>query len=338
MWWDELKRLPEAQGVNRAQFETEIKPAAEPVVMRGLVSDWPAIAAARDGAEALAGHLKARSAEQPLDVWIAEAGLNGRFFYGEGLKGLNHRRERSTVGGLLDRLVRDEASEAPEAAYAGGVPLDRHMPELLAEVPMPLLALETERLTSLWLGNRVRTAAHWDLAQNLAGVIAGRRRFILFPPNSIGDLYVGPIDVTLAGQPTSLVDFHAPDFERFPRFREAMKAARVAELGPGDVIYIPSLWFHHVETLSPVGAMVNFWWRDGPAWMKTPQLTLMHALLTMRDLPPPEKRAWRAFFDHYIFGEDAVGHIPEGARGVMGEMTPENYRRIAGMLAQSLTR
>ena len=338
MWWDELKRLPEAQAVDRARFETEIKPAAEPVVMRELVSDWPAIAAAREGAEALAGHLRARSAEQPLDVWIAEAGLNGRFFYGEGLKGLNHRRERSTVGGLLDRLVRDETSEAPEAAYAGGVPLDRHMPGLLAEVSMPLLADGTERLTSLWLGNRVRTAAHWDLAQNLAGVIAGRRRFILFPPDSIGDLYIGPIDVTLAGQPTSLVDFHAPDFEAFPRFREAMKAARVAELGPGDVIYIPSLWFHHVETLSPVGAMVNFWWRDGPAWMKTPQLTLMHALLTMRDLPPAEKQAWRAFFDHYIFGEDAVAHIPEPARGVLGKMTPETYRRIAGMLAQSLAR
>ncbi|WP_374274115.1 cupin-like domain-containing protein [Brevundimonas sp.] len=338
MWWDELERLPEARGVDRARFEAEIKPAAEPVVMRGLVSDWPAIAAARDGTEALAGHLKVRSREQPLDVWIAEAGLNGRFFYGEGLTGLNHRRERSTVGGLLERLVRDETSAAPEAVYAGGVPLDRHLPELLGEVPMPLLAPETERLTSLWLGNRVRTAAHWDLAQNLAGVIAGRRRFILFPPESIGDLYVGPIDVTLAGQPTSLVDFHAPDFEAFPRFREAMKAARVAELGPADVIYIPSLWFHHVETLSPVGAMVNFWWRDGPAWMKTPQLTLMHALLTMRDLPPPEKRAWRAFFDHYIFGEDAVDHIPEAARGVLGPMTSERRQSLSAVLARSLAR
>lgn len=338
MWWDDLERVPDLTGVDRARFEAELIPAQQPVVMRGLARGWPLVAAGRRS-ESLAAHLRERSAEQPLDVWLAAPELKGRFFYGDDLVGLNHRREKTTVGDLGDRLVRDADIAAPEAVYAGGVPLDRHLPALLAETPMPLLPPDGDRLTSLWLGNRVRTAAHWDLAQNLAAVVAGRRRFILFPPDQIGNLYIGPIDATLAGQPTSLVDFHAPDLDRFPRFAEAMRAARIAELGPGDVIFIPSLWFHHVETLDAVGAMVNFWWREGPDWMKTPQLTLMHALLTLKDLPAAEKPAWRAFFDHYIFGaDDPAAHIPEAARGVLGELTPENRRRIAAMLIQSLQR
>ena len=324
--------------MDRARFEAEAVPAQTPVVLRGLVSDWPIVSAART-APGLADHLRARSAQQPLDVWVAAPEIGGRFFYADDLIGLNHRREKTTVGDLADRLVRDADTAAPEAVYAGGVPLDRHLPALLAETPMPLLPEGGDRLTSLWLSNRVRTAAHWDLAQNLAAVVSGRRRFIVFPPDQVANLYIGPIDATLAGQPTSLVDFHAPDLDRFPRFAEAMLAARVAELGPGDVIFIPSLWFHHVETLDPVGAMVNFWWREGPDWMKTPQLTLMHALLTLKDLPAAEKPAWRAFFDHYIFSaDDPAAHIPAAARGVLGEMTPENRRRIAAMLMASLQR
>ena len=91
-----------------------------------------------------------------------------------------------------------------------------------------------EQLASLWIGNRTRTAAHFDLPQNIACVISGRRRFTVFPIGQLPNLYVGPLDFTPAGQAISLVDFHAPDFERYPRFREALRHAQVAELEPGD--------------------------------------------------------------------------------------------------------
>ena len=78
---------------------------------------------------------------------------------------------------------------------------------------------------------------------------AGHRRFTLFPPEQLANLYVGPLDFTPAGQAISLVDFAKPDFARFPRFAQALQAARVAELGPGDAIFIPSMWWHHIESL-----------------------------------------------------------------------------------------
>ncbi|MES1199058.1 MAG: cupin-like domain-containing protein, partial [Pseudomonadota bacterium] len=222
--------------------------------------------------------------------------------------------------------------------YAGAVNVPAHAPAFADAHPMPLLAAESERLVSLWIGNRGRTAAHWDLPQNLACVIAGRRRFTLFPITQVNNLYIGPLDATIAGQPTSLVDFHKPDFARFPRFREAMAHAAVAELEPGDVLYMPSLWVHHVEALDPFGVMLNFWFRDGPDYLTTPFSTLLHALTTLRDMPADEKARWKVLFEQYIFEEngDPMAHLPAQARGLFGSMTPEHLARIRERLRRSL--
>ena len=57
----------------------------------------------------------------------------------------------------------------------------------------------------IWLGNRSEVSAHFDLSDNIACVVAGRRRFTLFPPDQVANLYVGPLDHTMAGQPASMV-------------------------------------------------------------------------------------------------------------------------------------
>src|SRR3546814_10091609 len=103
--------------------------------------------------------------------------------------------------------------------------------------------------------------------------------------------YLGPIDNTPAGRTVSLVDFDAPDLVAHPRFAEAMAQARTVELDPGDAVFIPSMWWHHVEGLEPFNILVNYWWRDTPAWLGQPQAALHHAILAIRDLPPEEKRS-----------------------------------------------
>ncbi len=137
-----------------------------------------------------------------------------------------------------------------------------------------------------------------------------------------------------------MVDFRQPDFERHPRFREAIAAGQVAELEPGDVLFYPALWWHHVEALEPFNILINYWWNTSPAFMDTPQNTLLHGLLSLRDRPQAEKDAWREVFDYYIFGpaETAGAHLPEAARGNLGPMDDMKARRLRAMLLNKLNR
>ena len=162
----------------------------------------------------------------------------------------------------------------------------------------------------------------------------------MFPPEQIGNLYVGPLDYAPTGAPMSLVQLHAPDFERFPRFREALAHARRAELAPGDALFIPPLWWHNVESLELLNVWVNYWWHASGAPLGTVSGydSLLHAILNIRQLPDPVREAWRALFEHYVFGPQSQvsAHIPEPRRGVLGQLTPADAARLQAQLAQRL--
>ncbi len=335
------ERLPvvsEFTNVSVQRFESDILPAGEPAVMRGLVEDWPIVARARQSAQAVCDYIASFAPQRTVTFFRGDPAIEGRFFYNDDLSGFNFEREETALQDLLRELLALRAADNPPAIYAGAIPLRDELGRLCAENPNPLLDSGIEQLVSLWIGNRGRTATHWDLPQNIACVVAGRRRFTLFPPEQLPSLYVGPLDFTLAGQPVSLADPENPDFERFPRFREALASARVAKLGPGDALYLPSMWFHHVASLDSLGVLVNFWWRDAQQHMFTPLFTLLHAVLSIRDLPPGEREIWRGIFDHYIFsgGEEAMEHVPERARGVYGDLTPERLMRLRAHLLHGL--
>ena len=137
-----------------------------------------------------------------------------------------------------------------------------------------------------------------------------------------------------------MVDLHAPDFGRYPRFREALRNAQVAELEPGDALYIPSMWYHHVEGLDAFNVLVNYWWRETPRFLGQPQDALNHAILSIRDLPEDQKAHWRELFDYYVFGDagEAAAHIPEDARSVLGPMNAESASRMRAFLLRQLSR
>ncbi len=329
----------ERSDLDAATLTADLLRSPEPFVLRGLVNQWPMVQAARRSDREFCDYLRRFGHDTRLGLWRGAPEIDGRFFYNADFTGFNFEREIHRFGDLLDELLANAGHPRAPSLYLGSTELDGSFPGLRQENDLAVLAPHVP-LVSLWLGNRIRVPAHFDLPDNLACVVSGRRRFTLFPPAQVANLYVGPLDLTPAGQPVSLVDLAAPDLERFPRFADALAQAQVVELEPGDAVFIPSQWWHGVEALAPVSALVNFWWRQSPAFMDTPLNTLMHALLTLRDLPPVQRDAWRALFDHYVFDADAqtAAHIPAAARGMLAPMNDTIARRLRSMLLNKLNR
>jgi hypothetical protein len=332
-----LSPIAERGPVDPDTFAREIANEYQPVVLRGQVVAWPAVAAGRTGSRAMADYIGQFDRGRPVEVMVGKPEIAGRFFYNADLSGFNFRREQVPLQMLLAELVKLDGALNPPALYAGAAAAEAHLPGWLAENPMSLPTADAT--ARIWVGNATRVATHYDVSSNLACVVAGRRRFTLFPPEQIANLYVGPLENTIAGQPTSMVNLEAPDLERYPRFAEALQHAVVADLEPGDAIFIPSLWWHNVVATSPVNVLVNYWWEADPETPAFPALA--HALLCVRDAAPAERKAWRTWFDHFVFADDAASvadHLPVASRGVLGAPSVERTRLMKGYLARALAR
>ena len=312
--------------------------STEPVVLRGLVARWPLVRAAIASFDSADAYLRRFYRDATVTAMLGAPDIGGRFFYNQDFTGFNFAPVRARLDAVLAELRGHLRDDVPPAIYVGSTTIDTCLPGLRAENDIDLGSRDA--LASIWIGNRTRIAAHYDLPDNIACVAAGRRRFTLFPPEQVDNLYIGPLDLTPAGQPISLVDFHQPDLHRFPKFADAMRHARVAELAPGDALFIPSMWWHHIEALSPFNVLVNYWWRQSPNYMDTPINALMHALMSVRDLPPGQRRAWQGLFKRYVFEADAetAAHIPPHARGVLNPLDDAAVRALRAQLLKRMNR
>jgi hypothetical protein len=335
----DLPTLPEWHGVTRARFEDEILPRNEPAILRGLVADWPAVARGRESSLAIAQYLADMDNGTPVTALLTPPEEAGRIFYDASMAGFNFLRTLRSISQVLEQVLRYAEFERAPAVAVQSAPIAGCLPGFADANVLPLL--DASVAPRLWFGTAITTPAHFDESHNVACCVAGRRRFTLLPPEQIANLYIGPLDHAPASTPLSLVDFAHPDFERFPRFREALAHARVAELEPGDALYIPPLWWHHVESLARVNMLVNYWWvRTAPGHATPPFAldALMHAVGTLRGLPDAQRQAWRAIFDHYVFdtARDVAGHIPPEHRSVLGTMTADQHAKLRQFLRERL--
>lgn len=328
------------ENVDRDVFLRTIKPDARPAILKGLVGDWPATRAGRASPAALDAYLRPLATATPAPYFEGRAATDRRFFYTAGLDGFNFERKRAPAADILDRLLKLIDTPSPPALYAGALNTAHYFPGFSGDNALPGLIEASAVLESIWIGNDTVIAPHYDNTENIACVVAGRRRFTLFPIEQYPNMYVGPLDFTPAGQPISLVDTRNPDLETFPRFRQALEAAEVAELDAGDAIYIPTLWWHGVESLTSFGMLVNYWWRDVPAHFGACMNALLYGALSLKDLPPAQRQSWKAVFDYLIFQTDGppLAHLPPSAQGIFGDLTEENAARIRAFLAQNLNR
>ena len=317
-------------------FLREVVAGCEPVVLRGLVADWPAVRAAQESPRALMTYLAAFDAGARVEVFFGEAAIAGKYYYGEGLKGFNFERRTMEFRDAMQAIITAVDSPGGKSVYAGSAPCRDCLPGFAQGNAMPLLAPETA--PRIWLGTAANVSSHYDTFDNLACVIAGTRRFTLYPPGLISRLYIGPIDHTMAGPPVSLAASSPQDDERFPLFRDVRDQAWVCELGAGDALYLPKLWWHQVESTGAFNGLVNYWWDGFAAGPDAPYTSLLFAMITIAERPAAEREAWKAFFEHYVFRSHGhpLAHLPAEERGLLGPLKPDNYGNIRARIMQML--
>jgi hypothetical protein len=334
-----FKPIREFSTLDEGAIRGEVIASARPAVLRGLVNAWPAVAAGRRSSAAVVEYLRRFDNGGLVDAIMTPPEVAGRVFYNEAMSGFNFVRNRLPITAVAEQALRYGAFARAPAVAAQSALMRDCLPGFSAE--NPLSVLDSAVLPRIWLGTAITTPTHLDEWNNIGCVVCGRRRFTLFPPEQIANLYIGPLDFAPTGAPMSLVRLHEPDFERFPRFRAALAAAVTADLGPGDAIYIPPLWWHHVESLEPFNLLVNYWWHAGGGAAIGSAAgfdSLLHAILNLRGLPAPVREAWRALFDYYVFGtpSDVSAHIPEQRRGILGDITEADAERLRAGLWQRL--
>lgn len=331
----------ELSGLDAPAIRRDVLSDKRPVILRGFVRDWPAVKQALDSPAALVRYLSRFDSGKAVDALLTAPEIDGQLFYDEDMTGFNFLRNRLPLAAVAEQVLRYAQFPKSPAVAAQSALIRDCLPGFAEENRLSIV--DANVLPRIWLGNRITTPTHVDEWNNIGCVVAGRRRFTLFPPEQITNLYIGPLDFAPTGAPMSLVSLRNPDFARYPKFREALAAAHVAEVGPGDAVFIPPLWWHHVESLERFNVLVNYWWHDkvgDGALADSAFEVLLHGILSIRALPPATRRAWGAFFEQYVFGDDpgATAHIPEQRRGILGTLSAEQLAGLRAHLAKKLGR
>ena len=322
--------------VTAESFARDILPAAQPVLFKGLVRAWPAVRAGLQSPDAMADYLKAMDNGQPTTVLEASPAVKGRFAYGADMRDFNFARRTRTVSAGIDQLINLVDHPNPPYVYIQSAPTPDYLPRFAAENLNPLLPPGIA--PRIWISNGTRAQTHNDHDHNIACVIAGKRVFTLFPPEQLTNLYIGPHDHTPSGRAISLASLEEPDFERFPKLKEAIAHAQVAELEPGDALYLPKYWWHHVQSLTPFNVLINYWWGNSANSVENPQAAFLAGLIALKELSPADRSYWKTMFDHYIFqtSGDPVGHIQPEVQGGLGPATPQVKAEMIRGLMQIL--
>ena len=330
------KEIAAAELTDAEVFLREVAEPCRPVVIRGLVSSWPVVQAAGRSPADFQHYVSQFGTAGEVEVFVGEPRIEGKYYYGENLQGFNFSRERMRLGDAIERIVATSNRAGERTMYVGSLPTEHYLPGFAADNKLSIL--KPGIAPRIWLGHASNVSAHYDTMDNVACVVAGERRFTLFAPETIDRLYIGPIDRTMAGQPVSLAASAPADDERYPLFREVRQQASVAELRPGDAIYIPKLWWHQVQATSPFNALVNYWWDAFSAGPDAPSMALLLSMITIAERPPAERQAWKAFFEHFVFRSKGhpLAHLPESQHGVLGPLEPSNYPKIRALVMQML--
>ena len=331
-----IAKIIEWTNVTKELFQNEILPLNQPAVLKGLIKDWPAVGKSLESNQSIIEYLCSYDQGQQVPALIAPPEVKGRFDYQPDLKRFNFERSNQPLLKMLNDLFKLTEHPNPPAFSIQGLDLDEFLTGFSTKNKQSLL--DEHETARIWIGNKTTTRTHYDHVDNLACVVTGNRKFTLFPHEQLVNLYVGPLLSTPAGPPVSMVDLAEPDFEKYPKFEQALESAQENVLEPGDAIYIPYLWWHNVESLDTFNVLVNYLWSKTKPSEVAPYQCLMHSMLSFPELPEYQRKIWRTVFDHYVFQlEGKPGtHLPDDLQDIVTQLSDEQRQKLRNLLGQGL--
>lgn len=327
-----MKPIEEWSNISQGEFESQIRGQNRPIVMRGLVKDWPVVAAALRGDKECADYICGFADDGLHRAALLPNEFEGRIHYNENVDGVNFTWETASLREYFDVLFNEFNSPKPMSIALQSLQIPNRL--LGFDAANPRRFAPDTAMPHMWIGNKLRVATHADTVDNLACCVAGKRRFTIFPPEQVANLYIGPLHFTPAGPPISMVHLDAPDFEKYPNFKNALEHAQYVDLLPGDALYLPYRWYHHVESFENLNILVNYWWSDARKDTGSPLGAFLHALISLSTLPNHERDAWGHIFDHYVFEKngDPWEHLPPHAKSIFANADPKDLPQIKEIL------
>lgn len=244
------------------EFHENFFLASKPCLFKGAAANWEACGSWTP--EYLAGLY----GNKMVDITISD-GSSFKYSTSKAGKGIM----RASFKEALD-LVRSDFSKTGLRYYLMQKSLAAEFPELLKDLRDPEWLEDPSVIgaKNIWIGNDGNvTNLHYDLSNNFLVQVCGRKVFTLFSPLDYHFLYVAE---KTARSNLSVIDPDNPDFEKYPLYAKANPIKLLVEAG--DILYMPSFWWHHVRSLD-FTISVNYWWRSHiRQCLNKPALDMLH--------------------------------------------------------------
>ena len=159
-----------------------------------------------------------------------------------------------------------------------------HAKEVLHEYGGDNALIPQSRLSTVgfWLSrNGIQSMTHYDdsLANNLNFQIKGKKEILMFPPQDWEHLKTFK---AMSMHPFSFFD----DIKhgRLNSIHQQRCQPHVVELKEGDILFIPSRWFHFVEHIDDLNINMTYWFKTGLSEkeMKKPKQSLRNVFIPLK--------------------------------------------------------
>ncbi|RUS75567.1 hypothetical protein EGW08_016661 [Elysia chlorotica] len=239
-------------GITKDEFTSKIYPKREPVILRGLdlgpcTTRWtvPYLTQA-GGSYEVKVHV---SSVCEMDF------INKNFLYrslpfNEFVQRASEQHHKDFFIDATEKYYLRALGHDPRKDVAN---ISVHFPGLAGDISIPEFFEPSQFFSSVFriASKGAQIWTHYDVMDNLLIQVTGRKKVVLFPPTDVDFLY-------MSGDKSRILNVDSPDLEKFPKFVHAQRFEGTLE--PGDVLFIPALWFHNMTYLD-FGVAVNVFWR-----------------------------------------------------------------------------